>query len=90
MACSCLGKTEQKAGNGYTHGRRNWGHRGYVSTPLFKDSCKVPLSCNLVALLENIENAQMNRKIDIFSEFRRCKSQNFQGSMPPDPLDGFL
>ena len=56
--------------------------------PLFRDSGKVPLSCNMVAFLENSEYAKMNRKIQVSSDLRSSKFQNFWGSVLRIPLAG--
>ena len=45
------------------------GAQGHVP-PLFEDSGKVPLLYKLACLLENFENANINRKINRTSEFR--------------------
>ena len=57
--------------------------------PLFKDSGKVPLLCNLVALLENFENVKMNKNytFPVISEDLSFKIS--RGSMPPEPLNWF-
>ena len=53
------------------------GGTGGTCPPLFKGLEKVSLLCSLVALLENLENAKMNRKIHVSGDFKRSKFQNF-------------
>ena len=47
--------------------------------PTFKDLGKVPLSCNLIGLLESFEDAKTTSKMYVSSDFRGTKSQNFSG-----------
>ena len=49
------------------HPIRNWGHRGYVP-PSFQRLGQSALFVQLVVLLENFENAKMNRKIRASSD----------------------
>ena len=49
------------------------GHRGHVLPPIFKISGKVPLSYNLVALLEDSEDTKITSKIHVSSDFRGSK-----------------
>ena len=60
-------------------------HRGNMP-PLFKDLGKVPLSCNLVALLEGFEDTKTASKIQVSSYFRGSTFQNFPVELPPDTL----
>ena len=39
------------------------GHKGRMHLPLLTTQAKCAFLCNLVAFLENFENAKMNRKI---------------------------
>ena len=51
---------------------------------------KCPFSCNLVALLDNTENAKMNSKTRVSGDFRRSKFQNFPADHAPrTPVSGF-
>ena len=53
-----------------------------------KTWAKWPFSCNLVALLESFENAEITGKIHVSSDFRGSKFQNFLGEYArgPPPL----
>ena len=58
------------------------GYMGHVH-PLFNNWSMCIFSCTLIALLENFENAKMNRKIHVSGDFRRPKFQNFLAPGPP-------
>ena len=66
-----------------SNGKQN--SRQYMLPHFSKDLDKVPFSCNLVILLENIENAQTDRKIDVSGNFRISKFQNVSGEHAPRP-----
>ena len=57
-----------------------WGHREHVPPTFQRLGHSVPFRAILVALLENFENAKMNRKMDVFGDFRRSKFHNFSAS----------
>ena len=69
------------------HGCRNWEHRGLCVPSLLKDLG--PFAYNLVAFLENFENAIIKRNIHISGHFRRS-FQTFVGVDAPDPLANSL
>ena len=48
-----------------------------------KIRAKCLFSCNLVALLENLEDAKTSSRMQISSDFRGSKFRNFSGSNPP-------
>ena len=62
-------------------------HREHMP-PLFKDSGEVPLSCNLAALLESIENAKIDRKCPFPAISEALSFKISRKSMPKDPLVG--
>ena len=54
-----------------------------------KTQAKFPLSCNLVTLLENFEDAKTNRNIHLSGDVGSSKLQNFLGEHAPGhPLAG--
>ena len=54
--------------------------------PLFsKYWAKCPFSCNLVALLEDSEDAKLTNKKHVSNDFRGSKFQNFPGKHAPSP-----
>ena len=83
-----LGKTREinKWGDIYlAPGSRNQRAQG-ASTPHFsKARAKCPFSCNSVAFLEDFEDAKINRKMHVFSDFKRSEVQNFPRELAPVP-----
>ena len=53
------------------------GHREHMPPHFSKTRAKGPFSCNLVALLENFENAKVSSKIHVSSNFRGSMFLNF-------------
>ena len=51
-----------------------------------KTRAQCPFSCNLVALLEDYEDAKITGKIHVSSNFRGSTFKNFAGEQALDPL----
>ena len=61
------------------------GHRQHTPLHFSKTPAKYPFSCNLFALLENIENAKMNRKFPFLENSEDLSVKISRGSMPQTP-----